>query len=98
MVAARDLVGIPVWQQIIGPWRAFLSALIMVLAIVPLEARLETAEPFTSTLVGLLLVVVTGAIVYIVSMFLLWRVAGSPDSFEATFFKPLSGYVRRILK
>lgn len=98
MLAVRELIGLRIRDQLLGPWRPMMSALIMALVIAPLEGSVTNVAGFSQLILGLAIVVGVGAIVYASSMFLLWRLAGCPDGLEFDVANLLASYSRRVRK
>jgi O-antigen/teichoic acid export membrane protein len=98
MLAARELIQLPMRAQLLGPWRPILSVIIMALAIEPLEGMFANVQGFFHLILGLATVVGFGAIVYASSMLALWRLSGCPDGFETNVAGLLAGYSRRALR
>jgi O-antigen/teichoic acid export membrane protein len=98
MQAVRELIGLPMGNQLLGPWRPMMSAIIMALVIAPLEGSLANVPGYPQLILGLAIVVGVGAIVYASSMFLLWRLVGCPDGLEVEVASLLASYSRRVRK
>jgi PST family polysaccharide transporter len=98
MLVVRELIRLPVWTQLIGPWRPMLSVTIMALAITPLGGSLASVQGVLQLLLGLAIVVGVGALVYVTSMFSLWRLAGCPDGFESNVAGILAAYSSRAFR
>jgi O-antigen/teichoic acid export membrane protein len=98
MLAVRELIGLPMRTQLLGPWRSVMSAIIMALVIAPLEGSFANVPGFLQLTLGLTIVVGVGAIVYASSTFLLWRLGGCPEGIELDVISLLAGYARRIHK
>jgi PST family polysaccharide transporter len=96
MLAVRSLIREPIWAQSLGPWRPMLSCLIMAITVYALEGRFVTVQDHAHLVVGLAGIAGIGAVVYTSSMFLLWRLAGSPDGFESNVAGLLVSYTRRF--
>lgn len=98
MQAVRELIGLPMRDQLFGPWRSTTSAVIMALVIAPLGGAFADVTGFSQSILGLAVVVGVGAIVYAGSMFLLWRLAGCPDGLETDVASLLVSSLRRVSK
>jgi PST family polysaccharide transporter len=98
MFVVRELIGLRLRNQLLGPWRATLSTAIMATAILPLQGRLADAPNLVQLALNLTIVGGVGVTAYVVSMFLLWRAAGSPDGIELHVLRLFAGGARRIRK
>lgn len=98
MFVVRELIGLRMRDQLLGPWRATVSGAIMAAAIVPLQGRLADPQSLIQLTLDLTIVGGIGAAAYAVSMFVLWRAVGSPDGIELHVAKLLAGGVRRVRK
>jgi PST family polysaccharide transporter len=83
-------------DQLLGPWRATLSTAIMAAAIALLQGRFADPPSILQLVVDLTIVGGVGVAVYAVSMFLLWRAAGSPDGVELHVIKLFASGMRRV--
>lgn len=63
-------------------WRPAAAALAMALAIIGIKRELTLPNETHAYVLALLLCVAVGAVVYAVAVYLLWRLAGSPDGAE----------------
>lgn len=96
MHVIRELIGLRLRDQLFGPWRATLSTLIMVAATFPLKERFADMQGIAQLILDLTIVGAVGGTVYIASMYLLWRLVGSPDGIERHLTKLLAGAAQRI--
>jgi O-antigen/teichoic acid export membrane protein len=96
MFAVRSLTGSSVTGQILSPWRPVLSGVVMALTIWAFEGWLNGLQGTIPLALGLAGVVVLAASIYFASLFLFWRVAGSPNGLEEKAFALLSRYLNRI--
>jgi PST family polysaccharide transporter len=96
MHVIRELIGLRLRDQLFGPWRATLSTLIMVAATFPLKERFTDMQGIAQLILDLTIVGAVGGTVYIASMYLLWRLVGSPDGIERHLTKLLAGAAQRI--
>jgi O-antigen/teichoic acid export membrane protein len=96
MLVVRELVGLRLRDQLRGPWRAMVSVATMAAAIVPFERTLTNVTDIIKLIFDLTIVGGIGAIVYVSSMFLLWRLVGCPDGLEFHVAKLLTSLVRRV--
>ena len=96
MLVARELSGLRLRDQLLGPWRAVVSVAIMAVAIVPFEGAVANASDLIRLALDLAIVGGIGTAVYVSSMFLLWRLVGCPDGLEFHVAKLLASLVRRV--
>ncbi|NOJ47694.1 oligosaccharide flippase family protein [Bradyrhizobium archetypum] len=96
MFVVRELIGLRLRDQLLGPWRATLSTAIMAAAIAPLQGRFADPQSLVQLILDLTIVGGVGATVYVASMFLLWRAVGFPDGVELHVAKLLASGVRRV--
>jgi PST family polysaccharide transporter len=97
MLAARDLIRLSLWEQLVGPWRAVLSVLVMAVTVMPLESLLGKGGNVPQLVLGLIVMVGAGACAYAGSIFVLWRLAGRPQGLEANVLAALGTYSGKIL-
>jgi hypothetical protein len=83
MLTVRELIGLPLRVQVFGPWRPVLSCFFMALVVVSFRDWLSGREDYGSLVGGLTTIVGASALVYVISMLLLWRATGYPDGFES---------------
>jgi len=95
-LAVRELIGLPLRTQVFGPWRPMLSGLAMALAIMPMADWLANVRGLLPLILGLTAVVFVAAVVYVSSIFMLWRMAGCPEGFESKIANLLGNYKRRV--
>lgn len=96
MFVVRELIGLRLKDQLLGPWRATLSTAIMAAAIALLQGRFADPPSILQLVLDLTIVGSVGVAVYAVSMFLLWRAAGSPDGVELHVMKLFASGMRRV--
>jgi PST family polysaccharide transporter len=96
MLAVRGLIQLPVVEQLFAPWRPMLSVALMVAAAAPLKVLLGKPDHFAQIALVLGLIGTLSALVYGLSIFVLWRLAGSPEGFEAGVFKSIGSYWQRV--
>jgi O-antigen/teichoic acid export membrane protein len=85
LMMRRRLVGEPMWRWATDGWRSFAAAAAMALAlsaVIP-NGRVDASAGSFATLIAIMPYVLLGALVYVATHFLLWRLAGRPDGFEA---------------
>lgn len=82
MSLVKSLISIGYVEQLRNCMRTLVSCLVMLVAVIALmdQGVVATGEP---DLVGLLITIAGGAIVYTATHFALWRLGGSPDGIEA---------------
>ena len=95
-LAVRRLIGLPLHTQILEAWRPILSGLAMALAIMPMADWLANVQGVLPLMLGLSAVVFVAAVVYGGSIFILWRLVGCPEGFEAKIANVLGSYKRRV--
>jgi O-antigen/teichoic acid export membrane protein len=96
MLVIRELIGLRLRDQLLGPWRAMVSVAIMAVALVPFEGAFANAADLVKLTLDLTIVGSIGAVVYVSSMFLLWRLVGCPDGLELHVANLLASCVRRV--
>lgn len=82
MTVVRRLTGLPVAQQLLNPWRSFVSTAVMA-AVLGLLAPQLTHLSGISLAGGVLFTVLTGVTVYVASLFSLWYASDCPAGLEA---------------
>jgi O-antigen/teichoic acid export membrane protein len=97
MFVVHRLINLPISAQLLSAWRPIVSAIIMILAIVPFEGWLNSMQNVLPRILGLGLVVGVGALVYSGSVYLLWRMANSPDGPESKLADLLGTYSRKVM-
>src|SRR5205807_9082201 len=97
MFAVRKAIGLSVISQLISPWRPILSAAAPSLLIEHSRGWLASLNAPLSLALGLAITVTLAGVVYSVSLFLLWLLAGRPDGPEAKAGALLSKYWRKAL-
>jgi O-antigen/teichoic acid export membrane protein len=96
MFAVREMIGLRLRDQLLGPWRAAVSVAIMAAATVPLHGRFADAQGVFQLALDLAIVGSIGAAVYVVAMYVLWRAVGCPDGLELHVARLVIGGVRRV--
>lgn len=96
MFVVRELIGLRLRDQLLGPWRATLSTAIMAAAIALLQGRFADPQSLVQLVLNLTIIGVVGVATYVVSMFLLWRAAGSPDGVEHHVMRLLTSGMHRV--
>lgn len=96
MVAARDLIKLPVMDQLLSSWRAVLGAAAMAVAVVPLQLWLGAAGTTVAKVTYLAVTIAAGGGVYVGSVFLLWRLSGMPEGIEADAIGAAGALLRKL--
>ena len=86
------ILAIPLFSFAAAIYRPILASLALACALLALSATIDSAW------LTLLLGVITGGVCYLAVLFLLWRLAGSPDSGESLLVNKVSRVVARKLK
>jgi O-antigen/teichoic acid export membrane protein len=97
MFIIRQLTGLSVVTQLVGPWRPIASGMIMALALSLLGGWMSDLHGFLPLTIGLTVVVGIAATVYGAALFLLWQFAGRPDGFETKIAVFLGICVRKLI-
>jgi O-antigen/teichoic acid export membrane protein len=95
MTVVRDLVNLPIRQQLLAPWRSLVSATVMAIVIffaMPNFAQITAIIPLALTLLA---TAALGAVTYIGALWLLWNVCGSPAGLEAMIADGVAGLMKR---
>ena len=95
MTVVRSLIGLPIRQQLLGPWRSIVSVTAMALVVGLVSPTLTAADAVAPLAAGLLLVAVLGAATYCVVLGSLWAASGSPAGLEAIIAAELTNLMRR---
>jgi O-antigen/teichoic acid export membrane protein len=98
MLSVRELIGLRVRDQLLGPWRPLISAVIMAVVIAPLEAWFGNVSEYYQLIVHLATIVAVGAAAYASSMFLLWGLIGRPDGLESHVASLFANGVQKVLR
>jgi O-antigen/teichoic acid export membrane protein len=96
LFVVRELIGLRLRDQLLGPWRTTISTAIMATAIAPLQGRFADQPNLVQLVLDLTIVGGTAVATYVVPMFLLWRAVGSPDGVELHVTKLLVNGMRRV--
>ena len=82
MSLVRELVSIGIFEQVRNCTRTLISCLVMMAVVMTLmyQGVIASDEP---DLVGLMITIATGGLVYTATHFALWRMVGCPDGIEA---------------
>jgi O-antigen/teichoic acid export membrane protein len=98
MVVVRELIGLRLRDQLFGPWRASLSVGAMAAIVALIQGHLAFPSNFYQSVYNLVIVSSAGALVYITSMYLLWRSVGYPDGVENHVAKLVASGIRRVVR
>ena len=98
MWAARGLIQLSVRDQILGPWRAVLSALVMAGVVAPLEFSLDRSANVVQLVLDLAIIVSAGACVYTACIWALWHLAGRPPGLESDLLTAAGSYSRKVIR
>ena len=90
------MIGLPMRTQVFSAWRPVLSCLVMALAIMPMAAWLANVRGWLPLALGLTAVAFVAAVVYVGSLFTLWRLAGRPDGFESKIANVVGKYRGKV--
>lgn len=94
LALARQQTGDPFWQPFVYAWRSIVSAATMGGAILLLGLAFANGDEWHRAALQLTLAAVVGSIVYGITHFAIWQIAGRPDGVEVMFAK----HVREVLK
>jgi len=95
MVSIRRLSGLSITMQLSTNLRAIVSCLVMLSAVLWLNAALPFPQGLTSQLLRLLLLVGTGVTVYTVCLLVSWHLAGRPRGLEDAAMRGLQALRQR---
>jgi PST family polysaccharide transporter len=94
MIVVRKLIGLPIRDQILGPWRGIASTAVMAVVVWFGMPRLIHASTTASLATSSLLVVGLGGAVYSGTLLALWIADGCPSGLEAMVARKLSGLIK----
>jgi lipopolysaccharide exporter len=77
-------------------WRPFVASLVMTLTLFALKRTLPLGQGTGAYVLALLLCVAVGAIVYSLTLYLLWRLASRPDGAERVCLERCEQLLRRL--
>ncbi len=97
MASIRKLSGLSLATQFAVNLRAIISCLVMLGAVLWVDASLQIHHATVSHVLRLLLLVGTGITVYTICLLLSWRLAGCPHGLEDTVLRGLRALSRRRL-
>jgi O-antigen/teichoic acid export membrane protein len=87
---ARHLIGLGMLRQLMGPWRSYVSTLLMMAGVILLRTQLQ-ADFFDIRPISLLVSLASaGAGIYIASLTLLWLGCGRPPGIEHVAYQNLA--------
>jgi O-antigen/teichoic acid export membrane protein len=90
ILTVKRLIGLSVFEQLLGPWRSILSAILMVPAVLWCNHQFIDTGTMIYVLLHLLAAASTGAVVYFTASWTLWHLSGRPPGPEATAMAALS--------
>jgi O-antigen/teichoic acid export membrane protein len=96
MLAVRELIGLRIKDQLVGPWRPMISTAIMAAMVALLEASFGDVSGYYQLVLHLAAIVGVGAAAYAGSMFLLWSLIGRPDGLESHVATLLATGVQKV--
>jgi PST family polysaccharide transporter len=81
------LIGLGMVKQLMGPWRSYVSTLLMTVGVVLLRAQLQAMYPDLRPIFLLASLISAGAAVYVASLALLWVGCGRPAGIEHVVYQ-----------
>jgi len=96
IIVVRQLLGLSVREQVMGPWRSIVATAVMV---VPVMACLQYLGSGTNTTQAATTVLVAAAVgigTYSLAMWGLWRVSGRPHGIESMVIGAVSGILGKV--
>ena len=94
---ARRLIGLGVLRQVMGPWRSYVSTLLMTAGVMLLRMQLQAEFLNIRPIFLLVLLASAGAGVYTASLALLWLGCGRPPGIEHVVFQNIAKLAHRPL-
>jgi O-antigen/teichoic acid export membrane protein len=91
------VTGLSFWQQIRSNVRALASVLMMAAVVAPIDAFSKKGSGHWTIALNLGVLIVTGAVVYSVATFVLWRAMGRPEGPETEVIQIVSKVWRRFV-
>jgi len=82
----RRLIGLSLFEQLLGPWRSIVSVLLMTPAVLWCNQQFTNTGTILYVLLHLIAATATGAVVYLAASWVLWQSSGRPPGPEATAF------------
>ncbi|MDZ4790480.1 MAG: lipopolysaccharide biosynthesis protein [Hyphomicrobiales bacterium] len=98
MVLVRRLIGLPLTDQLIAPWRPAVASIAMAACLLPVLPLLTTLSNSLTLALGVTIAVGWGAGLYTVFVFILWRLSGQPEGAEAIIAAKATAIVRRVFR
>ena len=86
---ARRLIGLSILRQIMGPWRSYVSTLLMTAGVMLLRTQLQVEFLNIRPIFLLASLASAGAAIYIASLALLWLGCGRPPGIEHVVYQNL---------
>jgi O-antigen/teichoic acid export membrane protein len=91
---ARRLIGLGMLRQIMGPWRSYVSTLLMAAGVIYLQTWLQAGFSELRPIILLTVLISAGAGIYGASLTLLWLGCGRPAGLEHVIYQNLAKLVR----
>jgi O-antigen/teichoic acid export membrane protein len=76
--------------------RPLIASLTMMAVVVAIKSQLVLRQETLDYLLALLLCAATGALVYVLTMYILWRIAGQPQGAEEFAFRRMQGVLGKV--
>jgi O-antigen/teichoic acid export membrane protein len=95
-ISIKKILGIPIFLQILRPWRAILSVALMAATIQLLREGTFKPDGVLPAIVFLLKAVPLGASAYAVTHLAIWQVSGRPDGIEHLALELAKARLRRM--
>ncbi len=95
MIVVRQLIDLPIREQLMAPWRGILSALVMAAALELVVPHLTQTTATVQLVAGTALSIALGAATYTIVLLLLWVIAGSPPGIEAMSVSRIAEVLKR---
>jgi O-antigen/teichoic acid export membrane protein len=83
MLMVRQMIGLPVRQQLLAPWRSLVAATAMAAVVIAVLPRFTLSTQTASLMLSTIGVALLGAATYGVTLWALWLAAGRPSGLEA---------------
>lgn len=98
IMTVKRLIGLSVFEQLLGPWRSIVSAIIMVPPVLWCNHQFVDGGTIVRNLVHLTLSTFIGAVVYFGTSWLLWHLSGRPPGPEAVAISAWSRVFRGLMR
>ena len=83
MFFAKTLIGDSFFSPFYASWRTLIATAVMAIVVMLVPAAFDPAQEELAVLVGMMPRMLLGGFVYVGAHYLLWRLSGRPDGFEA---------------